>query len=108
MARAKVIAGHEKLSKPVYSILVDGEEITMKYGVYSVMVNKTVNRIPTAEVVLYDGSPSKQDFKLSSDGIFDPSASKVITINASYKTDADTSTKKIFSGIIILGAFSKS
>lgn len=90
-----IIPGHKKLSRPSFTVLVEGEDVTMKYGIVSVMVNKQVNRVPLAEVVLYDGSSAKQDFELSDKALLLPG--KKVTIKAGYAQDE----KKVFEGIII-------
>ncbi len=95
MGVSTVIPGHDKLSQPTYTVMVGTVDVTAKYGIASVMVNKSVNRIPVAEVVLYDGSAPKQDFELSDKGDFIPG--KEVTIKAGYQKDEAI----IFQGIII-------
>jgi Rhs element Vgr protein len=58
-------------------------------------VNKEINRIPTAMIVLRDGSPSEQSFPLSDSSDFIPG--NPIVIMAGYQS---TETQ-IFSGIIV-------
>jgi Rhs element Vgr protein len=95
MGKNSTIPGHDKLSRPTYTVMVNGTDVTASMGVVSVMVNKSVNRIPVAEVVLYDGSASKQNFELSEGEDFLP-GSEVI-ISAGYAKDEE----EIFKGIII-------
>jgi Rhs element Vgr protein len=95
MGVSTVIPGHDKLSRPSFTILVGGVDVTAKYGIVSVMVSRGVNRVPMAEVVLYDGSAAKQKFELSEKSDFIPGVE--VTIKAGYAQ----SEKEIFKGIII-------
>lgn len=89
------LPGHKELSNPSFTVLLEGLDISAKYGIASFMVNKRINRIPVAEVVLYDGSPSKQNWELSNKTEFSPG--KEITIKAGYKQNDEV----IFTGIIL-------
>jgi len=81
---------------PVTStVLINGDEISGAFHVMSTIVDKTVNRIPAATVVIRDGSAAKQDFELSSGDLFLPG--NEIQINAGYKSEE----QPIFKGIII-------
>jgi hypothetical protein len=44
------------------TILVEGKELLDTIGVVGVEVVKTINKIPTAQVFIVDGSVSKEDF----------------------------------------------
>ncbi|MGZ4078079.1 MAG: type VI secretion system tip protein VgrG, partial [Bacteroidia bacterium] len=74
---------------------IDGVQLEDKYGVSAIMVNKTVNKIPFAQLVIIDGDVSKQDFPASSSEVFVPG--KKVTIKMGY----DSLDKKVFEGIII-------
>ena len=50
---------------PTFKILIDGNEINGAYRVLSVDVMKVFNKIATAKVILFDGAPSEEDFKVS-------------------------------------------
>jgi phage protein D len=78
-----------------YKILVEGEELSRSYHVMNIVVEKEVNRIPTAKIVLIDGDPASQDFELSNQDLFVPG--KEIEIKAGYHSEEDT----IFKGIVI-------
>lgn len=69
----------------------------MEPGIVSVMVKHALNRIPIAEVVLYDGSPAKQDFPLSQEARFIPNDSKVTIKMGSPECELAT----VFEGILI-------
>lgn len=78
-----------------YKILTEGEELSKKYQVKSIVVTKEVNRIPTAQIVLMDGEAAKRDFDLSNEELLIPG--KKIEITAGYHSDEET----IFKGIVI-------
>lgn len=78
-----------------YTILVDGEELSANYQVLSLLVEKEINRIPWAKIVLVDGDPAIQDFEVSNEELFVPG--KPIEINAGYHSDEEC----IFKGIVI-------
>lgn len=77
------------------TVLINGEEISGAYHVMSLIVDREVNRIPAATVVIRDGEAAKQDFELSSGDLFVPG--NEIQINAGYHSDEE----QIFKGIII-------
>ncbi|HTL83240.1 MAG TPA: type VI secretion system tip protein VgrG [Bacteroidia bacterium] len=81
------------LANPTFKVIIGGMDIASKYGVASIMVSKRVNRIPVAEIVLYDGSTSDKKFELSEIADFKPGTE--VTIKA-----GDENPKKIFTGII--------
>ncbi|MGC9354044.1 MAG: hypothetical protein ACP5D9_09410, partial [Mariniphaga sp.] len=53
-------------------ILVAGEELSRSVHVLSINVEKEVNRIPTAKIVVRDGDPASQDFAVSNQELFVP------------------------------------
>src|SRR4051812_17909550 len=73
----------------------DGTHLPDTIQIVSVNVNLTVNKIPSAEIVLLDGNMPDQTFPVSDSAIFKPGAE--ITIEAGY----DGETETIFSGIVI-------
>lgn len=77
-----------------FTIKVDGKAIPSYYQIQSVCVDQCLNRISSAEVVLCDGSASKQNFAISGADTFIPG--KKITIDVGY----DMADKPIFSGLI--------
>jgi len=76
-------------------ILVEGAELSNAYSVMNIVVEKEINRIPTARIILLDGNPSEQDWELSNQDLFLPG--KEIEIKAGYHSDEET----IFKGIVI-------
>ena len=78
-----------------FSIKIDGTAISKIYGIVSIVVNKEINKISSANIIIQDGSASKQDFEISNEDTFIPG--KEIEILAGYHSDEST----IFKGIII-------
>ncbi|MBU3660682.1 MAG: type VI secretion system tip protein VgrG [Flavobacteriales bacterium] len=78
-----------------YKILVEGTEIPLTYQIFSIVVTKEVNRLPTATIVIIDGDASKADFPVSNEDYLIPG--KKIEITAGYHSDEAT----IFKGIVI-------
>ncbi|MFD1614240.1 type VI secretion system tip protein VgrG [Gelatiniphilus marinus] len=78
-----------------FKVLVEGEELSKKYQVKHILVNKEVNRIASATITLIDGDAAKQDFELSNEDLLIPG--KKIEITAGYHSDEET----IFKGLVI-------
>ena len=95
MSNTETINTSKSADLVTYKILIDGTELSMVYGVKSILVNKEVNRIPMARIVLQDGDASTRDFKLSNEDLLIPG--KKIEITAGYHSDEET----IFKGVII-------
>ncbi len=76
-------------------ILVNGEELSRTIQVLSLVVEKEINRIPTARLVIMDGDPAIQDFSVSNQDLFLPG--KEIEIMAGYHSEEET----IFKGIVV-------
>lgn len=91
----RVISTVSSSDLATHKILVEGEELSRSYHVMNVAVEKEVNRIPTAKIVLLDGDPAAQDFELSNQDLFVPG--KEIEIKAGYHSEEDT----VFKGIVI-------
>ncbi|WP_264537872.1 type VI secretion system tip protein VgrG [Flavobacterium sp. N1736] len=78
-----------------YSILVDGNAIEDTYPVYSIHVEKKVNRISIAKIIILDGEANTGKFVASSSATFVPGAT--VNIKAGY----DAVNVTIFQGIIM-------
>ncbi|NOZ26263.1 MAG: type VI secretion system tip protein VgrG [Nitrospirae bacterium] len=91
----RTIPAPKPTDRPTYTVLVDGEELPRQYHVISIVVTKAVNRISRAKIILKDGDPAEEDFKVSNTGLFIPGAR--IEILAGYHSDES----KIFSGIVM-------
>ncbi|WP_075341257.1 type VI secretion system tip protein VgrG [Tenacibaculum agarivorans] len=77
-----------------FTVKVDGSAIPDIIEVKSVTVEKPVNRVAKATLVIIDGSAAEEDFEVSSSNTFLP-GNKVV-LEAGY----DAINKPIFSGII--------
>lgn len=78
-----------------FSIIVNGETLSEVYQVKNIAIEKEVNRIPFAQIVLFDGEAATQDFELSNETILIPG--NEIEIKAGYHNDVET----VFKGLII-------
>ncbi len=76
-------------------ILIEGEELSSVFQVLNIVVEKEINRISTARIILSDGDPATQEFELSNQDLLIPG--KEIEIKAGYHSDEET----IFKGIVI-------
>ena len=77
-----------------FSVKVDGQKLPGTYRLIGVDISRAVNRIPTAQLTLYDGDAAKQDFEASNGDLLVPG--KKIEISGGYATHVDP----LFTGII--------
>jgi len=78
-----------------FAVKVDGQEVQRDHRFLRIEVNREVNRIPSARLVILDGDPAAQTFDVSSSDIFIPG--KEIEILAGYHNDVTP----VFKGTII-------
>ncbi len=78
-----------------YVIKSAGKAIPESYEVYSISVDKAINRIGSATIVLLDGSAAEEDFEVSSSNTFVPGAE--ISIEVGY----NNTNNQIFQGIVV-------
>ncbi|MCF6331938.1 MAG: type VI secretion system tip protein VgrG [Draconibacterium sp.] len=95
MPEQRVIQTSQSADLVTFKILVEGEQLSAAFQVLNVVVEKEINRIPTAKIVVLDGDPASQEFELSNQDLLIPG--KEIEIKAGYHSDEDT----IFKGIVI-------
>ncbi|NQU53543.1 MAG: phage late control D family protein, partial [Bacteroidetes bacterium] len=95
MPEQQVIQTSQSADLVTFKILVEGEQLSSSYQVLNVVVEKEINRIPTAKIVVLDGDPASQEFELSNQDLLIPG--KEIEIKAGYHSDEET----IFKGIVI-------
>ncbi len=95
MPEQRVINTSQSADLVTQKILIDGEELSKSYQVMNIVVEKEINRIPTAKIILMDGDPASQDFKLSNEELFVPG--KEVEIKAGYHSDEET----VFKGLVI-------
>src|ERR1043165_7020222 len=77
-----------------FRVKIDGAPLEDKYGVSALMVNRCVNKIPFAQLILLDGDLSKQDYPASSAKTFVPGAKVEILMGFGQKE------KLVFKGVI--------
>ncbi len=95
MPEQRVINTSRSADLVTTKILIGGEELSNTVQVLSIVVDKEINRIPTANLVIKDGDPAAQDFSVSNQDLFLPG--KEIEIKAGYHSEDET----IFKGIVI-------
>ncbi len=78
-----------------YSIKVGSKTYSSQGPILSILTYSEINKIPYASIVIMDGDPSRQDFEISSDKIFNPG--EKISIELGH----DGKDNEVFSGIII-------
>jgi Rhs element Vgr protein len=78
-----------------FSVKVNGETIPDELSVFSIHIEKKINRIAIAKIVILDGEPNTGKFDASSSSTFLPGTS--ISIEAGY----DSKSEVIFKGVII-------
>lgn len=92
MAVSPKIAGDGLINFTIFS---NGKEIDHTYGIISIAIQKKINTIPCARIVLQDGDMAEKDFPISNKNDFKPGTE--IKINAGYGEDQDS----VFQGIIV-------
>ncbi|XZF12937.1 type VI secretion system tip protein VgrG [Chitinophagaceae bacterium MMS25-I14] len=95
MPNERTIPSDEPKSVCTFTILSEGNQVSATYQVLSIVVNKEVNRIPSATIIIIDGAASEQTFAVSNTEDFAPG--KNIEIKAGYRANEET----IFRGIVI-------
>lgn len=77
------------------TVLSEGTEVSRQYQLLSVVINKEINRIPSATLVYADGNTAKQTFELSGKDYFEPG--KKIEIKVGYRGKEDS----VFKGVVV-------
>ncbi len=77
------------------TLLVNGEPISEEIGIAQIAINKGVNKVGTAKVVLFDGNVATEDFELSAGELFKPG--NELEIQMGYQSNEDT----VFKGIVV-------
>ncbi len=95
MATQRTIPVSRSTDLPTFTIIADGNPISGEHNIMSIVVSKSVNKIPYAQIIMLDGDPSSEDFPLSNEEFFIPGIE--IEIEAGYHG----STETIFKGIVI-------
>ncbi len=95
MNRTRTIPNDSAHDVVSFDILIEGEAINPAYQIMSITVDKAVNRIPTACIVIRDGEAAEETFELSNTDQFVPGKKIVI------KAGRDSENEVVFKGIII-------
>lgn len=95
MPEERVINTSRSADLVTFKVLVEGEELSYTVQVKSIVIEKEINRIPTAKIIIIDGDPATQEFAVSDQDLFVPG--KEVEIKAGYHSDEET----IFKGIVI-------
>ena len=77
------------------ALLVDGADVSGQLQVLSISVNRELNRIPAASILIQDGEAAKATFPASDGANFVPG--KTIEIQLGYRSHNDT----VFKGLIV-------
>ncbi|NOR10396.1 MAG: type VI secretion system tip protein VgrG [Desulfovibrionaceae bacterium] len=77
-----------------FTIEIDGQPVSTAMQITSVVVNRQINRIPSAKVIIVDGETNINDFEVSNEETFIPG--KELTVKAGNSGDEE----QIFQGII--------
>lgn len=94
MAESRIIPTQAETDLATFTILSNGQEVSGEIGIDTIFVVKSVNKIPTARIAIFDGSVPREDFEVSSGNLFVPG--NEIEIKAGYHSQEST----IFKGII--------
>ena len=78
-----------------FTVVSDGQDLGPGLPVLSIVVDREINRIPSATLILQDGSLADQTFQLSESGQFDPG--KEIVLSLGYQG----TNEPIFRGVIV-------
>ena len=78
-----------------YTVKVNGSEIPGDVQILNMSIDKAVNRIPTAQIIIADGDAAAQEFKMSNEDFFIPG--NEIEIALGYHSDNTT----VYKGLII-------
>jgi Rhs element Vgr protein len=95
MSEERIIPSSGNKSVCTFTILSEGTAISATYHVISIVVNKEINRVPSATIILLDGDAAAETFEISNAADFEPA--KKIEIKAGWSTDEET----IFKGIVV-------
>jgi Rhs element Vgr protein len=95
MPNERTIPSQGAKSVATFTILSGGNAVSKEYHVLSITVNKEVNRIASATIIMLDGEAPEQSFLVSNKPDFEPG--REIEIKAGFSSQEET----IFKGIVI-------
>lgn len=76
-------------------VRINGETISAEIQILTIKVDEAINKIPSAQLTILDGSVNEGNFKLSDEGIFKPGNKVEIYLGC------HSSNEMVFKGIII-------
>ncbi len=80
---------------PTFKIKINGSEISAEYQVQGIVITRAFNKVSSAELILFDGDPATQEFKLSSSEDFIPG--NEVEILAGYHSNDEV----VFKGLVV-------
>lgn len=92
---SRIIPRNSVYDIATFTILSNGQDITNQYAVLSLSINREVNRIPSARIVLSDGSAADETFAASEGDHWVPG--KELEIALGY----DGNDTTVFKGVVI-------
>ncbi len=78
-----------------FEVTSDASTIPSTYALKSIYIQQALNRIPLANLIFLDGSPSTQDFPIADSDNFKPG--KKIVVKVGY----DSKNEDLFTGIVV-------
>jgi Rhs element Vgr protein len=95
MSNLRLLPDQQNTDLVTFSLTVNGAPVGKEIAVVSIAVNKEVNKIPWAKLIIQDGDVATEDFAISNQETFKPGNN--IEIQAGSHSDETT----IFKGIIV-------
>jgi Rhs element Vgr protein len=95
MPNLRLLPNQQNTDLVTFTILVNGLPVGREIGIVSIAVNKEINKIPWAKIIIQDGDVATEDFEISNQQTFKPG--NEIEIQAGYHSDESA----IFKGIIV-------
>jgi Rhs element Vgr protein len=92
---ARTIPQNSTYDVATFKLLSEGRDITNTYAVLSLVVSRVVNRVPTAKVILRDGSAADETFPASEGDDLIPGKQLEIAVGF------DGNDRTIFKGLIV-------
>lgn len=90
-----IVPENARYSVPSFKLLSEGKDVSNAYPILSLTVDRVVNRVPTARIVVRDGSAADAKFTASDSADLIPG--KKVEIAIGY----DGKDQKIFKGLIV-------
>lgn len=91
----RMIPSEAARSVATFTLLSDDVEVSRTYQVLSILVQKELNRIPFATILLVDGDPAAETFPVSNAPDFEPG--KTMEIKLGYSSHEET----VFRGVVV-------